>query len=141
MTDQATDASSPQPALKKWLGGARARRYLKGGAITLAAVGALGFFAVPPILKSVLEKQLSAQFEREAHVGQVDFNPYALSLRLADVSVRARDGEEFVGFDELYVNLSSASLFKAAAVVTKFVCKGLGCAWCVWPMVSTTFPI
>lgn len=124
MTDQATDASPPQPALKKWLDGARARRYLKRGAITLAAVGVLGFFAVPPILKSVLEKQLSAQLEREAHVSQVDFNPYALSLRLADVSVRARDGEEFVGFDELYINLSAASLFKAAAVVDEIRLQG-----------------
>ena len=124
MTDQATDAQQQKSAWKKWLGASRSRRYLTGGAITLAVIGALGFLAVPPMLRSVLEKQLTSELGRETHVGQVDFNPYALSLRVADVSIRAKDGEEFAGFDELYVNLSSASLFKAAAVVDEIRLQG-----------------
>lgn len=90
----------------------------------LVAFGLFGYFAAPPLLKSVLLKQLSAELQREVSIERIDISPYALSARVAGLSVKAADGHEVVGFDELFVNLSSASLFKFAAVVDEFRLQG-----------------
>ncbi|MDR2838214.1 MAG: AsmA family protein, partial [Azonexus sp.] len=81
------------------------------------AFGLFGYFAGPPIIKSVLVKQLSQQLHREVSIDQVALNPYALSAQIDGFSVKSAEGREVVGFDRLAVNLSSASLFKAALVV------------------------
>lgn len=103
----------------------RRGQWLLGSFVVLVL---LGFFVLPPILKNILLQQLSASLQREVVIEQVEINPLRLSLRLNGVSVRARPGEatdatvvaapvEIAGFDELFVNLSSASLFKLAVVV------------------------
>lgn len=84
----------------------------------------LGFFVVPPVLKSVLLKQLGEALHRDVVIERIDINPLALSATVAGVSVRGEDGE-VAGFDELYVNLSSSSLFQFAAVVDELRLSGL----------------
>lgn len=95
------------PKRRRWA------KWLLGGFVALVLAG---FFIVPPILKSVLLKQLSAALHREVAIERIDVNPLQLSLRVSGVSVRQEE-KETAGFDELYVNLSSASLFKLALVV------------------------
>lgn len=103
----------------------RGRKTGKWLAIAFTLVGVLGFFVAPPVLKSVLVSQLSQQLHREVSIGDININPYALSTRVTGLSVKAEDGHEVAGFDELYVNLSSASIFKLAAVVDRIRLQGL----------------
>lgn len=105
--------SSRSKAIGKWVGG------------FLLVFGLLGYFAAPPLLKSILLKQLGQQLHREVSIENIDINPYALSARLNGLSIKAEGGKEVVGFDELFVNLSSASFFKLAAVVDEVRLQGL----------------
>ena len=93
--------------------------------IFLLVFGAFGFLAAPPLLKSILLKQLSTQLHREVSIEQIAINPYALSATVNGLSIKAEGGKEVAGFDELFVNLSSASLFKLAAVVDEIRLQGL----------------
>ncbi|MBL8430675.1 MAG: DUF748 domain-containing protein [Dechloromonas sp.] len=87
--------------------------------------GVLGYFAAPLLLKSVLQKQLSEKLHREVSIEKIDINPYGLSARIGGFSIKADGGREVAGFDELFVNLSSASIFKRAAVVDEVRLEGL----------------
>ena len=87
--------------------------------------GVLGYFAAPPLLKSILQKQLSEQLHREVSIEKIDINPYGLSARIGGFSIKADGGKEVAGFDELFVNLSTASIFKLAAVVDEVRLEGL----------------
>lgn len=124
MAEQATGASRAGERLKAALVSPRSRRFGKWFAIAFAVVGVLGFFAAPPLLKSVLLKQLSQELQREVSIESIDINPYALTLRVAGLSVRESGGKEVAGFDELFVNLSSASIFRLAAVVDELRLQG-----------------
>jgi len=79
----------------------------------LLAYTLIGFFGLPPIIKSQLEKRASAALGRAVTVGEVRFNPYAASLTLERLDVRLKDGPgSFLGWDRLYVNLEPiGSLF------------------------------
>ena len=87
--------------------------------------GLFGFFAVPPLAKSFLLKELSAQLHREVTIERIDVNPFALSASVTGVSIKSPAGGEQAGFDELFVNLSGSSLFRAAAVVDEIRLQGL----------------
>lgn len=96
----------------KWLGG------------FLLVFGLFGFFAAPPLLKSILLKQLSAELHRQVSIDGIDINPYGLSARINGFSVKTNEGKEVVGFEELFVNVSSASIFKLAVVVDEIRLQG-----------------
>jgi hypothetical protein len=96
----------------KWLGG------------ILLVFGLFGFFAAPPLLKSILLKQLSAELHRQVSIDGIDINPFGLSARVSGFSVKTDEGKEVVGFDELFVNVSSASIFKLAVVVDEIRLQG-----------------
>src|SRR5574343_1177045 len=103
----------------------RSVKFGKWLSIFLLVFGAFGYFAAPPLLKSILLKQLSQQLHREVSIEQIAINPYALSARVNGLSIKAEGGKEVAGFDELFVNLSSASIFKLAAVVDEVRLQGL----------------
>ena len=94
----------------------RIKKYWQRIAIILAALFALyvlsGFFAVPPILKSQLKKRLYALTNRPVTLGKVRFNPFVLSLTLRDFRIEGKNGEDFVGWQELYINSQTSSLFR-----------------------------
>ena len=104
---------------------ARSMRIAKWLVASLLVFGLLGFFAAPPLIKSVLQQQLSQVLHRQVTIQQVEINPFALSARVAGFSVVAEGGKEAAGFDELRVNLSSASIFKLAVVVDEIRLQGL----------------
>ncbi|HSG22393.1 MAG TPA: DUF748 domain-containing protein [Azonexus sp.] len=89
------------------------------------AFGLFGYFAAPPLIKFILLKQLSQELQRDVSIEKIDISPYALSARISGLSIKAKGGKEVVGFDELFVNLSSASIFKLAAVVDEVRLQGL----------------
>lgn len=106
----------------------RTRRWGRRLAITLVVIGILGFFAAPPLLKSILLSKLSEALHREVSIDSISFNPYTLTATLTGVSIRERvegkPGEEVVGFDSLVVNAELASVAVAGIVIKEVALLG-----------------
>lgn len=78
----------------------------------------VGFFAVPPLLKYFLRKNLSETLHREVAIEKVRVNPYLLSLSVSGFKISERDmPETFMSFDLLYGDLEIVSLFRLGAVL------------------------
>lgn len=109
----------------------RTRLWGKRFAIFMVVVGILGFFAVPPLLKSVLLSKLGEALHRDVAIESISINPYTLTATLTGVSVReqadnnaGKPGEELFGFDSLKVNAELASLAVAGVVVKEIELVG-----------------
>jgi hypothetical protein len=74
----------------------------------------VGFFVLPPIIKSQLLKQLPKITKRSAVVRQVKVNPWTLSLTVRGLALTEPDDRPFMSWDELYVNFQSSSIFRRA---------------------------
>ncbi len=69
-----------------------------------------GFFVLPPIVRTQLEKRLGAALGREVTVGRVRMNPYALSVTIERLEIRGADRTSaFAGWDRLYVNFDAVA--------------------------------
>ena len=87
-------------------------------AIFLLLLGLFGFFIAPGIIKSQLEKQLTAQLQRPVTIGAIHLNPYTLRLTVDRLHIGERDGlSPFVDVDNLVVNASWGSVFHLAPVL------------------------
>ena len=96
------------------------KKYTLRIVLAFVFIGVLGFFALPPLVKSVLLDQLSQTLHRPVAVDRVRINPYALSVELEGVSIGEREGgEQFAGFDSLYFNLEASSLFRLGPVISE----------------------
>ncbi|MBS3917788.1 MAG: DUF748 domain-containing protein [Deltaproteobacteria bacterium] len=96
----------------------RLKKILIGLVIFFVVFTLVGFFVIPPILKSILIKKLSENLHREVAITQIKVNPYALSLTVRGFQVKDRgSSERFLSFDELFVNLQSLSVLKFALVL------------------------
>ena len=110
------DNAKIQSALKS----PRTRKYGLRLVIAFVLVGVLGFLVLPPVLKHVLLGQMSEALHRPVAIKSISINPYALSATLEGFEIKEREGAEtFVGFDSLYVNLQSSSLFRWGPVVNE----------------------
>lgn len=112
----------PKPTLYR-------RRWVRRTAIAAVAAVALfaliGFFALPPILRRVAERQIGAQLGRRASIGRVRVNPFALSLAIDDFRIYERDGTTpFLGFAHFYVNVQVSSVVRRAPVVQEIRLEG-----------------
>ena len=77
----------------------KTRKYGLRFLVAFVLVGVVGFFVLPPLLKSVLLDQLSEALHRPVALKSVSINPYALSVTLEGFSVQEPEGgEQFVGF-------------------------------------------
>ncbi|MGZ3513672.1 MAG: AsmA family protein, partial [Thermodesulfobacteriota bacterium] len=86
--------------------------------IFFAVFTLVGFFSFPPILKSILTKQLSQNLHREVTIGQIKFNPYTLCITARGLRVKDRTGPEtFVSCDEIFLNLQSLSVIRLALIL------------------------
>ncbi len=80
----------------------------------------IGFFVVPPILKSFLTKTLTERLHRPTSIQHVRFNPFTWSLQVVGVVVLERDGlERFLSFEELDLNVDAMSLVRMGPVVSE----------------------
>ncbi len=112
-----TMQSKQRPGLTRRLGTGRA---LKIGACLLAAwllLLAFGYFLAPPLARSVLASQLGKALGRHVAIERVAINPLALSVDVTGLSVKDRAGTEQLGFAQLHIDLSSASVTQAGIVV------------------------
>ena len=104
--------------LKGILSGKTAKKTFIGALIFLVIFSLVGFFIVPPILKSVLTKKLSEELHRQVAISQVKVNPFMLSVTLRGFLVNERNNQDaFVSFDELYLNFQSISLLKRGLIL------------------------
>jgi uncharacterized protein involved in outer membrane biogenesis len=104
----------------------RLRPYAIGFVIAVALIGVLGFLAGPPIARHLLLDALSKQLHRPVSIGEISINPYAMTARVTNVSIGERDNGvgETAGFDQLFLNVSLASLFRVAPVIEEFSLTG-----------------
>jgi uncharacterized protein involved in outer membrane biogenesis len=91
----------------------------------LAFYTIVGFLILPPILRYVAVKEISQQLNRDVSIKKIKLNPFALSTTIDGLLIKDKDGQPFVAWDEVYVNLQLASFF--------------GHAW-VFKEISTTKP-
>ncbi|HUA68015.1 MAG TPA: DUF748 domain-containing protein [Candidatus Saccharimonadales bacterium] len=77
----------------------------------LLAYAIVGFLILPPIVRAVAVKQLSKQLDREVSIQKIKINPFALSTTIRGLLIKDKDGQPFISWDEVYVNLQLSSFF------------------------------
>jgi len=96
----------------------RLKKILIGFIIFFVVFTLVGFFVLPPILKSILIKQLSQNLHRDVTINQIKINPYALSVTARDLMITDRGSSEtFVSCEEIFLNLQSLSALRMALIL------------------------
>jgi hypothetical protein len=86
-------------------------------AFRLALVYAIiGFLVLPPIVRYEAVTQLSRQLGRPVSIDRVVINPFVLSVSIHGLLIKDPDGQPFVSWDNLYVNLQLSSFLGHAWV-------------------------
>lgn len=95
----------------------KTKRYVLRFLVAFVVIGVLGFFVLPPLVKSVLLEHLGKALHRPVTVNSVRINPFALSMTLEGVNIQEPGGgDTFASFDILYINLESTSVFRFGPV-------------------------
>ena len=82
-------------------------------AILFVAFNLVGFFVLPPILKSILSKTFSENLHREVVIERIKTNPYNLTASGYGIKINERGSSEiFAGCEEIFVDLHSLSALK-----------------------------
>ncbi|MFZ4534830.1 DUF748 domain-containing protein [Propionivibrio sp.] len=104
--------------IKMVLHSEKTRKYALRFLVAFVLVGVLGFFVLPPFVKSTLLEKLGEALHRPVTVNSVSINPYALSVTLEGFAIKEREGSEtFASFDSLYLNLEALSIFRGGPVI------------------------
>ena len=84
----------------------------------LAALWALAWLAVPPLVRSQVEQHATAALGRQVTVGAVSFKPWTLELEVRDLRMATADGTQTqFSVDRLYADAELTSLFRLAPVL------------------------
>ncbi|MEO7241529.1 MAG: DUF748 domain-containing protein [Variovorax sp.] len=93
-------------------------RWLAWLVLALLLIWLVLWLAVPPVLKSQVQRIASEQLGRTVTIGSVDFKPWSLELTINDFAVANADGSgQQLTVPRIYVDGEIASLFRLAAVV------------------------
>jgi Fe-S-cluster formation regulator IscX/YfhJ len=95
----------------KWLNVRRKRFW---GILLLCLYTVFGFIGAPWLLKSGIIDFASSDLGREARVGTVHINPFALSLEITGLELLDKDGARLAAVDDLRANLQLSSLYRRA---------------------------
>jgi uncharacterized protein involved in outer membrane biogenesis len=77
-----------------------------------------GFFILPPVLTSVLSKNLTQALKRNVAIEKIRFNPYTLVAVVQGLSIKDQNrSDAFVSLRSLTVDVQWASLFKLAPII------------------------
>ncbi|SFO34702.1 DUF748 domain-containing protein [Nitrosospira briensis] len=104
----------------------RNRRLVAGLGIFAAVIalfGLIGYFWLPGYAKTKLETALSDALQRPVTVQSIDIQPYTLELtvrgfRIGEKETSIDAAKALFSLDELYVNLSIASIARGAPVIS-----------------------
>ncbi len=84
----------------------------------LFSAGFAGYIFLPDFIKNKAEQAVSEQFHRKLSIQDVSFNPFSLSVTLNGVSLSEQNSDAvFASFDELYVNVSTFSVFTFSPII------------------------
>ncbi|HCN68974.1 MAG TPA: hypothetical protein DIT03_12075, partial [Candidatus Accumulibacter sp.] len=103
----------------------RVKKYGLRFVLALLIIGLLGFLVMPPLVKWLLVEQLAAALHRPVSIEGLRINPYTLSLQVDGLAIQETGGAEKVaGFDQLFINLESSSLFRGGPVISELKLVG-----------------
>ncbi len=78
----------------------------------------VGFWALPPLVKSQLEKNLSEKLHREVSIETIRINPFELSFSVKGFVVKElNSAEKFLAFDELSGVVQGGSIVARALIM------------------------
>jgi len=77
----------------------------------------LGFYLLPMLVKSKLPTLIQQQTGRKASVATVRFDPFSLKLSVQEFALQEPNGEQFVGLDELFIDINGLESIGQAALV------------------------
>jgi uncharacterized protein involved in outer membrane biogenesis len=93
--------------------------------ICTALYAAFGFLLLPYIARYVVVEKVSPALNRQISVGEIRFNPFALTADISGLSIAERDGAgEFVAFDSLHADLELSSIPRLSLVVRNVSLEG-----------------
>jgi len=102
------------------------KRVLLIAVILTALFTVVGFFVLPPIIRSQLEQRLSTELGRRVTLGKAKLNPYALSVTLENFAILERDTPEvFLGWRLLHVNFEALASIRGEWVLREVSLDGL----------------
>ncbi|HTZ39786.1 MAG TPA: DUF748 domain-containing protein, partial [Syntrophales bacterium] len=102
----------------------RYKKWILGVVIFFVLFTVIGFFVVPPILKSYLLETLSKTLNRQVSLTDIRLNPYTLTLTLRGLEIKEPQGDKtFASFDECVVNLAIRSVYRRAPVIGEFIVR------------------
>ncbi len=94
------------------------KKIFKKVIIALAVFTITGFFIAPPVIKSILVKKMSERLHREVSIQKINVNPFLPSMTVRGFMMKDRGSSDtFLSFDELYINLQMASIFKKGLIL------------------------
>ncbi|MBB3118767.1 DUF748 domain-containing protein [Pseudoduganella violacea] len=100
----------------KWLKRALRAVLVLAGLVLLYA--ALGFLALPALIKSQAQQKAADILHRQLTIEKVELNPFTLALTVHGLKMMEPQGDAvFASFDRLAVDLSGQSLLRLAPVV------------------------
>lgn len=105
-------------------------KFLKVSGITVAVgvalYAGLGYFGVPYVARTVLERFGSTELGRTVAVQDIRFNPWTWRFELEGLSVKSQEGAGyFLTLDELAVDASGSTITNMAPVIEEVTVKGL----------------
>ena len=89
--------------------------------IVFLVFSALLFFVGPPIVKSFVAKKIGEEIGRKVDFGAVNINPFTLSATIRNIAIYepGQQLEKTLAIDELYVDVSLASVSRFAPVINE----------------------
>jgi uncharacterized protein involved in outer membrane biogenesis len=103
----------------------RAKKILIGLLIFFVVYTLAGFLVLPPVLKSVLTKELSKTLVREVSIDRIKTNPYTLSITIRGLLVKDRSSAgTFLSCDEIFLNVQSLSALRMALILKEIRVTG-----------------
>lgn len=99
---------------QRWAALSRRRRRTVIAALAIGLYALAGFVIVPAILRAKVPALLAETLGRPVTIESIRLNPFALSLGVHGLRVDDTDGQPFVSFNDLYVNVQSSSIFRRA---------------------------
>lgn len=77
-----------------------------------------GFFIAPPLLKSLLVKNISKTIKRDVSIAMIQVNPFALTIKISGITIKEKGKTDTMfSLDELFVNAKASSIFKRALIL------------------------
>ncbi|MFO1475859.1 MAG: DUF748 domain-containing protein [Verrucomicrobiota bacterium] len=96
-----------QPSLQHYP--VKRRKALRRAIYAILLYAVMGFLVLPPIIRWVAARQLGALLDRPVKIRSVRLNPFALSATVRGLEIQDKDGQPFVSWEEVYVNLQLSS--------------------------------